>query len=288
MPRLAALQMPANFIPLTNSIMAELARRGVGRDEILSALARMGAGGAVPAGAARMLRDARRAGVDVKLLSDCNAVFIGHVLAAAGLHGCVGEVITNPAAFERDGAACGGGAAEAAEAAAPAEAQAAGGAGSQRQARRAAHRLVIAPRFAAPHRCPLCPSNLCKGEELRAIVATGGYRRVIYGGDGANDVCPARALREGDVLLARAGHALARYAVADAAAAAAAAAAAGAGGGGTGGGGGAPTIKADVLFWESHDELARLVERLVAESAGAAPARAGEPVVKQAPAAAEE
>jgi hypothetical protein len=41
-PMLASLEMPANFVPLTNAVMAEMARRGVSRDRILSTLRKMG------------------------------------------------------------------------------------------------------------------------------------------------------------------------------------------------------------------------------------------------------
>ncbi|KIZ01626.1 hypothetical protein MNEG_6337 [Monoraphidium neglectum] len=98
-PQLATLQMPANFVPLTNDVLAEMQRRGVSRDAMLAALQRMGA--ELPPASVRMLRGARARGVDVKVLSDCNSVFIGHVLAGARLHGCVQDVITNGASFER-------------------------------------------------------------------------------------------------------------------------------------------------------------------------------------------
>lgn len=41
-PMLASIEMPANFVPLTNAVMAEMARRGVGRQQILTVLHNMG------------------------------------------------------------------------------------------------------------------------------------------------------------------------------------------------------------------------------------------------------
>ena len=41
-PMLASIEMPANFVPLTNAVMAEVARGGVGRQQILTALHNMG------------------------------------------------------------------------------------------------------------------------------------------------------------------------------------------------------------------------------------------------------
>lgn len=231
--------MPANFVPLTNDVLSEMQRRGVGRDALLSALQRMGA--ELPPASVRMLRGARARRVDVKVLSDCNSVFIGHVLAGARLHGCVQDVITNAASFERV-AAC------ADDAVGVGLGLGAGGAAAPPPQRSAPHRLVVRPRRglgAAPHGCPLCPANLCKGEEVAAILKAREYRRVVFCGDGANDICPALSLTAADAVLARRGHALAAYLEAAAA-----------------GGAGARAPAAAVHFWSTHDELAALVEAL--------------------------
>lgn len=41
-PMLQSLEMPANFVPVTNAVLAEMARRGIGRQQILTALRNMG------------------------------------------------------------------------------------------------------------------------------------------------------------------------------------------------------------------------------------------------------
>ncbi len=41
-PMLAAMEMPANFVPTTNSVLAEMQRRGIGRDTVLGELRAMG------------------------------------------------------------------------------------------------------------------------------------------------------------------------------------------------------------------------------------------------------
>lgn len=41
-PILATLEMPACFVPTTNGVLAEMQRRGIGRDAILGELRRMG------------------------------------------------------------------------------------------------------------------------------------------------------------------------------------------------------------------------------------------------------
>ena len=41
-PMLQSIEMPANFVPVTNAVLAEMARRGVGRQQILTTLRTMG------------------------------------------------------------------------------------------------------------------------------------------------------------------------------------------------------------------------------------------------------
>jgi len=69
------------------------------------------------------------------------------------------------------------------------------------------------------------------------------YDRVVYGGDGANDVCPALQLRACDVLLVRRGHGLAAYLAAAAVDAS------------------LRQVLASVYYWDSHEELAGLVQQ---------------------------
>ncbi|GBF88218.1 CTD small phosphatase [Raphidocelis subcapitata] len=228
----------SDFVALTNDVLAEMQRRGVGRDSILTTLQRMGA--ELPPASVRMLRAAAARGTPVAVLSDCNEMVISNVLAGARLRGCVGELLTNGAAFERvatapdDAVGVGLGAAERLRRALAAPRQ-----------RSAAHRLVVRPRCAAPHGCGRCPANLCKGAEVAGLLAGAGYPRIVFAGDGANDVCAALALRETDAVLARAGHPLAEYLAAAAAGAA-----------------GCPAPRARCYVWRNHDELAALVERL--------------------------
>ena len=107
---------------------------------------------------------AARRGVDVRVLSDCNSLFINHMLT--GAKAGVREVITNFASFQRVEAP-------------PAPEQD----GEQTRASSgwsffgrgkvtpappaaASHRLVVQPRHDVAahgaHGCPLCPPNLCK------------------------------------------------------------------------------------------------------------------------------
>ena len=47
-----------------------------------------------------------------------------------------------------------------------------------------------------------------QGQELENLRRQHPYQRIVYCGDGANDLCPALSLTPSDVVLARHGHAL--------------------------------------------------------------------------------
>lgn len=243
----------------------------------------------------------------VAVLSDCNSLFITHILTGARVNACVRHLITNPASFHRVlappsadaatdvSAAAGDSAAMAQQAAgqSPAAVKPAStsfaanwfgfrstsnststAASATRTASRTPskppmatnHRLVIEPRHdtaaCGTHGCTLCPTNLCKGCELAALRAATPARRVVYCGDGANDLCPALALGPGDVVLCRSGHRLEAL-IAERAAAAEAEAATDAASPGdvSASGGGVRAVQATVVAWRSHEELYRLVQQ---------------------------
>eukprot|EP00730_Choanoeca_flexa_P004671 TRINITY_DN11768_c0_g2_i1.p1 TRINITY_DN11768_c0_g2~~TRINITY_DN11768_c0_g2_i1.p1 ORF type:complete len:239 (+),score=39.78 TRINITY_DN11768_c0_g2_i1:60-776(+) len=67
-------------------------------------------------------------------------------------------------------------------------------------------RLKISPYLSTPHDCPVCKSapNICKGNIVSPYLNE-GHARVIYVGDGGNDLCPSLRLRKQDLVLARKG-----------------------------------------------------------------------------------
>ena len=101
------------------------------------------------------------------ILSNSNAVFIDVILRHHGLRDLFDEIITNRAHFDDAGL------------------------------------LVIERRIdpsAEQHDCDVgCSPNMCKGAELSAyLTAHGGFeafRKIVYTGDGSNDLCPILRLR---------------------------------------------------------------------------------------------
>jgi hypothetical protein len=83
---------------------------------------------------------------------------------------------------------------------------------------------------------------------VRAARLAGAYARIVYAGDGANDVCAALCLGEADCVLARAGSPLAAYC-----------AAAGRREAGT-----LPLKARTVRVWADHEQLRQMVADLLA------------------------
>lgn len=72
--------------------------------------------------------------------------------------------------------------------------------------------LLVTPHHTHP--CKTCPVNMCKRiilqQHLQAMKDSAGVQtmRVVYIGDGGNDLCPAQSLGPDDFVMARAGYAL--------------------------------------------------------------------------------
>lgn len=113
--------------------------------------------------------------IDCIIISDSNTVFIDWVLHASGLKSAIDDVFTNPANIDARG--------------------------------------YVSVRCFHAHDCTQCPINLCKRRVLhdfRENQAKAGvhYERICYIGDGGNDFCPIKELREGDIAMPRKGFTL--------------------------------------------------------------------------------
>ncbi|KAG1679772.1 hypothetical protein FOA52_012683 [Chlamydomonas sp. UWO 241] len=124
------------------------------------------------------------------IVSDANTLFIEWILASHGLTRTFSRVFTNPAQWTSMEPGPGGG-------------------GSL-------PRLTVDHHHA--HGCGTCHVNLCKRAVLQGLIAEqaassdsgGAYDRILYVGDGGNDLCPATLLSPQDAVFARAGYPLAK------------------------------------------------------------------------------
>lgn len=112
---------------------------------------------------------------DCIIISDSNSVFIDWVLEATNFHDVFDKVFTNPAAFDGSG------------------------------------HLTVENYHA--HSCYRCPKNLCKNVVLVEFVDKQlqqgvNYTRIVYIGDGGNDLCPVTFLKKNDVAMPRKGYTL--------------------------------------------------------------------------------
>lgn len=117
-------------------------------------------------------------GCEIIILSDANSFFINYILECNELNSCISNVFTNPAEFDEEG-------------------------------------CLHIQKFQEKNDCSRCPDNLCKGFILKNYIAErlaeGQYfYRILYIGDGSNDVCPALKLTANDYVFARVGFRLLR------------------------------------------------------------------------------
>lgn len=87
---------------------------------------------------------------------------------------------------------------------------------------------------------------MMQGQELQAIQQANPLRRIIFCGDGANDLCPALWLGPQDFVLARKGHPLEQLILKRDAER------------------GAPAMLAHVRVWQDHADLADIIQALCA------------------------
>eukprot|EP00058_Branchiostoma_floridae_P003529 XP_002589017.1 hypothetical protein BRAFLDRAFT_87490 [Branchiostoma floridae] len=107
---------------------------------------------------------------DCIVISDSNTVFIDTILKAGGVKHAVNNVFTNPAHFDKSNC------------------------------------LHIEPFH--NHTCKSCPVNMCKKTillEYKGRQAQDGvvYNKVVYVGDGGNDLCPCKGLSGSDIAMPR-------------------------------------------------------------------------------------
>ncbi|KAM4626705.1 pyridoxal phosphate phosphatase PHOSPHO2 isoform 1-T4 [Discoglossus pictus] len=112
---------------------------------------------------------------DCIIISDSNTIFIDWILTHANVQNVFDKVFTNPATFDNIG------------------------------------NLTVQNYHM--HHCTECPKNLCKKKVLEDFVAKqtqngARYAKIVYIGDGSNDLCPITFLKKGDIAMPREGYTL--------------------------------------------------------------------------------
>lgn len=123
------------------------------------------------AGMGELLTSLHANGHEIIIISDSNSVFIESWLKSRQLERVVSQILTNPARYDDDG------------------------------------RLRV-DAYHIQHSCRISTVNLCKGQILidyiRKKQAQGkSYERIVYIGDGRNDLCPILRLSETDLACPR-------------------------------------------------------------------------------------
>ena len=160
------------WINLMNYVMKIQFQHGCGQEDVLQKLNEL-----------KLLESMRKTlekirqypSVDVVVISDANMVSIKTILEQHKLIDVVKTIHTNPATFDANG------------------------------------QLTVAPYHS--HSCLRCHHNpnMCKGTIIEQIVSQSQYSRVVYVGDGRNDVCAVMHLSKEDCVVAREGYSLAKH-----------------------------------------------------------------------------
>lgn len=119
----------------------------------------------------QLLDHAHKQGHECIIISDSNSKFIRYILENYNLENIISKVYTNPAEFDEDG-------------------------------------CLKIDFYHHQDWCDLSTVNLCKGhiltEHIREQAALGNtYSRVVYVGDGSNDLCPSLTLSNKDYVCPR-------------------------------------------------------------------------------------
>ncbi|CAK8535898.1 unnamed protein product [Lathyrus sativus] len=157
------------FNNLMDRMMMELHSNGKTIEDIVEVLKR------VPVHATMIpaIKAANALGCDLRIVSDANTFFIETILKKFGIRECFSEINTNPGYVDEEG------------------------------------RLRVLPYHnlnQPPHRCNLCPTNICKGLIINRIQDSfpcEENKRFIYLGDGSGDYCPSLNLKEKDFVMPR-------------------------------------------------------------------------------------
>lgn len=123
------------------------------------------------AGMDKLLTSLHANGHEIIIISDSNSVFIDSWLKSRQLKHVISHIFTNPARYDDDG------------------------------------RLRV-DAYHTQHSCRLSTVNLCKGQILMDYIQNKqeqgkNYERIVYIGDGRNDLCPILRLSEADLACPR-------------------------------------------------------------------------------------
>lgn len=137
----------------------------------------------------QVVRELASQGLEQRILSDANTVFIDQVLKASSMERIFSAVATNRGEWEPYS--------------------------REDHDDHETHNddiLRVTP-FTPPdqpHGCPRCPENLCKGAVLDQWRRELNPRKIVYVGDGSGDFCPCLRLRACDTVCVRSGFPLAK------------------------------------------------------------------------------
>ena len=141
-----------------------------------------------------------RPNVDICVVSDANKMVIEYVLQKEGIRGLVKDIVTNHAEWDKHGRLLVTPWMPIASHVTPGIVPIDPVHGCMR----------LHPMYPMNKTCPqkICLEHICKGFELSRLCHGKSYDRIVYVGDGLNDLCPVLDLRQHDWVFVRHGRVL--------------------------------------------------------------------------------
>lgn len=174
-PDVWGLYKANGWLTYMNKIFEILHNNSINEEKIKNAIV------AIPevGGMERLLTTMHTMGHEIIIISDSNSLFINWWLQSRNLGHMVSRIFTNPARFNNDG-------------------------------------KLNVNEYHTQHSCNMSSVNLCKGKILMDFVDEKRtqnvfYDRIVYIGDGKNDLCPVLRLSQADIACARQDYQLIKY-----------------------------------------------------------------------------
>lgn len=159
---------PNNWTQYMQKVFDIIKNNGIPVQQVIGAVSLMNPNQGMP----RLMRALYADNVEIILASDSNSLFIESWLKHNKLYNIVSYIYTNPIKIEND--------------------------------------LIKIEPYSSQTTCDFCEINMCKGTIIKNHVLKSNkkYNKILYFGDGKNDLCPVLNLTQSDIVFPRSGYIL--------------------------------------------------------------------------------
>lgn len=161
-------EYPGNWTQYMQQVFHTIKSINIPAEQVISTVSLMSPNEGMP----KLMTALYKNNVDIIVASDSNSLFIENWLKRNKLYDAVSYVYTNPAKIENG--------------------------------------IIKIEPYVLQTTCDLCEKNMCKGTIVKEHVSKTNktYNKILYFGDGKNDLCPILKLKENDIAFPRSGYVL--------------------------------------------------------------------------------